>query len=79
MIFPFLNSRINEGLPSHGCLILFDHEPDAAKLFHDAGHGHGGALAALSSLDPDVKMALQQYGPPPTDHSLRPMKHWRAP
>ena len=39
------------------------------KLFHDAGHGHGGALAALSSLDPDVKMALQQYGPPP-DRSL---------
>ena len=39
------------------------------KLFHDAGHGHGGALSALSSIDPDVGRALNQYGPPP-DRSL---------
>lgn len=39
------------------------------KLFNDAGHGTGGALAALSALDPDIERALETYGPPP-DRSL---------
>jgi len=34
------------------------------KLFHDAGHGEGGALAALASRDDDIKRAIDTYGAP---------------
>ena len=39
------------------------------KLFSDAGHGDGGALAALGRRDADIARILDQYGPPP-DRSL---------
>ena len=39
------------------------------RLFVDAGHGEGGALAALGARDPDIACALDRYGPPP-DRSL---------
>jgi DNA-3-methyladenine glycosylase II len=39
------------------------------KLFHDAGHGEGGALAALAACDADIARVLAAYGPPP-DRSL---------
>ena len=39
------------------------------RLFVDAGHGEGGALAALGARDPDIARALDRYGPPP-DRSL---------
>ena len=39
------------------------------KLFSDAGHGDGGALAALGRRDVDIARILDRYGPPP-DRSL---------
>jgi len=39
------------------------------KLFHDAGHGEGGALDALAANDADIARILAAYGPPP-DRSL---------
>lgn len=39
------------------------------KLFSDAGHGDGGALAALGRRDADIARILDRYGPPP-DRSL---------
>jgi DNA-3-methyladenine glycosylase II len=39
------------------------------KLFHDAGNGEGGALAALAARDADIARILAAYGPPP-DRSL---------
>ena len=39
------------------------------RLFTDAGHNEGGALAALAARDPDVKRALADYGSP-DDRSL---------
>ena len=39
------------------------------KLFHDAGHGEGGALDALAARDTDIARTLAAYGPPP-DRSL---------
>ena len=39
------------------------------KLFSDAGHGDGGALAALGMRDADIARILDRYGPPP-DRSL---------
>jgi DNA-3-methyladenine glycosylase II len=38
-------------------------------LFHDAGHGEGGALDALAARDADIARILAAYGPPP-DRSL---------
>jgi len=38
-------------------------------LFHDAGHGDGGALDALAARDVDIARILAAYGPPP-DRSL---------
>ena len=38
-------------------------------LFHDAGHGEGGALDALATRDADIARILAAYGPPP-DRSL---------
>lgn len=39
------------------------------RLFHDAGHGEGGALNALAARDADIARTLDAYGPPP-DRSL---------
>ena len=39
------------------------------RLFHDAGHGEGGALNALAARDADIARTLAAYGPPP-DRSL---------